>query len=81
MVVLGLSNWKAGAPVPAISRDTLLRKNAVGIETDFLNEETGPFPRLGSIPGYTKAIWLRIKERPAVLGLCGLAVSTVHGWV
>lgn len=67
--------WCLGTPTgmqalsyPGISRGILLRKNAVGIETDFLNEETNPFPGPGSAPGYPKAICLQIKERLAHLG-------------
>lgn len=44
-------------------------KNAVGVEVDFLNVETDPFPRPGSAPGYAKAIcWLEIKAKPARFG-------------
>ena len=81
--------WCLGTPTgmqvlsyPGISRDILLRKNAVGIQADFLNEETDPFPRPGSVPGYTKAIWLQIKERLAHFGGFVTWVSgTVRGWV
>lgn len=68
--------WCSGTPTgmqallyPGISRGILLRKNAVGIETDFLNEETDPFPGLSSVPSYAKTICLlQIQEKLAHLG-------------
>lgn len=60
-----------------ISRGILLCKNAVDVEMNFLNEETDPFPRTGSVPGcYTKVIWLQIMESIAsFLGVHDLAVQ------
>lgn len=57
-----------------ISKDIFLPKNAVGIEMDFLSEETDPFPRPGCVPSYVRAIcWLQIEEKLTQfwpLGMC-----------
>lgn len=62
--------WCLGVPAgmqalssSGISKGIFLCKNAGGVEMNFLNEETDPFPRPGSVPSYTKAIWPQIMER------------------
>lgn len=62
-----------------ISKGILLRKNAVGIATDFLNEETDPFPRPRCVPSW-KPFSFKLRRDWLILGLCDLAVQ--HGpWV
>lgn len=65
-----------------ISKDIFLPKNAVGIEMDFLSEETDPFPRPGCVPSYVKAIcWLQIEEKLTCfwpLGMCKAPLTAVH---
>lgn len=68
VVVLGCSSWDAGTLLCHF-QGTLLCKNAVGIEMNFLNKETDPFPRPGSVPGYyPKVIWLHLMESCLLFG-------------
>lgn len=74
---LGVPAGMQGLSSSGISWGILFCKNAVDVEMNFLNEETDPFPRTGSVPGCnTKVIWLQIMESIAsFLGVHDLAVQ------